>query len=333
MDYHSLPKIDLHCHLDGSLRPETLIELADELGIALPSHDIDAIRDLMIAPESCPDLDTYLKRFVLPISVMQTAAALERIAFELFEDAALENVKYLEVRFAPLFHIEKGLSITQVLHSVIAGLSRAEAQYDIKGNFILSFLKTLPKDRIQETLDAGKAFLGAGVVAMDLAGSEQAGFAPDFIPYVEYGKELGYHITIHAGEQGVGQNVEDSISLLHAERIGHGIAIQDHAKAYASVKSKYIGLETCPSSNVQTKAVPNLESHPFPEFLHQQLAATINTDNRTVSNTTMTKEVQKTMQCFDLSIDDYKSIYRNSVAQAFTTHNEKTRLLAYLEDF
>lgn len=333
MNYYSLPKIDLHCHLDGSLRPETLIELADAQSLALPSRDIDVIRDMMIAPELCPDLDTYLKRFALPISVMQTASALESIAFELFEDAAQENVKYLEVRFAPLFHIEKGLTISQVLQSVITGLRRAEEQYDIKGNFILCFLKTLPKDRIQETLDAGKVFLGNGVVAMDLAGSEQAGFAADFIPYAEYAKKLGYHITIHAGEQGVGQNVEDSISLLHAERIGHGIAIQDCAQAYTNVKSNHIGLETCPSSNVQTKAVATLESHPFPEFLRAPLAVTINTDNRTVSNTTMTKEIQKIMQCFNLSIDDYKCIYRNSVEQAFITQNEKTQLLAYLDAF
>lgn len=332
MNYHLLPKIDLHCHLDGSLRPETLIELAYEQNITLPSDDVGVIRDMMIAPESCPNLDEYLKRFALPISVMQTASALKRIAFELFEDAAKENVTYLEVRFAPLFHIEGGLTLTQVLESVTDGLKEAEKRYSIKGNFILIFLKTFPKERIKETLDAGKAFLGSGVVAMDLAGSELPDFAAPFIPYVKYAKELGYRISIHAGEQGVGKNVLDAVEILNAERIGHGIAIENDKAAYQCVKSKRIGLESCPSSNVQTKAVPSLDVHPFSQFLHDGLVVSINTDNRTVSNTSMTKEVQKTMECFNLSIEDYKKIYRNSVEQAFISVSEKEALLAYLND-
>ncbi|MCU8518509.1 adenosine deaminase, partial [Vibrio vulnificus] len=138
MNYFDLPKIDLHCHLDGSVRPQTIIDLADEQNLTLPSRDINVIKEMMVAPETCPNLDEYLKRFELPGMVMQTAEALERISFELFEDAANENVKYLEVRFGPLLHQVKGLSLDDIMDSVVRGMKRAEAQYDIHGNYILS---------------------------------------------------------------------------------------------------------------------------------------------------------------------------------------------------
>ena len=263
MNFLQLPKIDLHCHLDGSVRPQTVIDLAKIQGTAIPSDNVDEIKALMVAPESCPNLDEYLTRFALPVSVMQTEAALERISFELFEDAAKENVKYLEVRFGPQLHRKQGLNFEQIIGSVVKGMRRAEAQYDIKGNYILSIIKVLPKDDINDVIDAGAQFLDNGVVAFDLAASEEPGFCHEYIPYAKYALDKGYRITIHAGEQGVGQNVYDAIALLGAERIGHGIHINSHKQAYDLVRSKEVALETCPSSNVQTKAVENLESHPF----------------------------------------------------------------------
>ncbi|MBU2896285.1 adenosine deaminase [Vibrio hepatarius] len=330
MQFIDLPKIDLHCHLDGSVRPETILDLANQQGVTLPTQDIEQIRELMIAPETCQDLDEYLKRFDLPLSVMQTAEALERISFELYEDAAKENVKYLEVRFGPLLHLESGLTLEDVLASVVKGMKRAESLYDINGNYILSILRHAPKDRIKEVLDVGHQYLGNGIAAFDLAGGEIAGFCSEFIPYAKYAKEQGYHVTIHAGEQGVGQNVSDAITLLGAERIGHGIHITGHHEAYDMVKDQQVTLETCPSSNVQTKAVPALSMHPAKAFLKDGVAITINTDNRTVSNTTMTDEIQKVMHEFALTLDDYFTIYSYSVEAAFTSEQIKKHLRSFI---
>lgn len=330
MNYFDLPKIDLHCHLDGSLRPQTVIDLAAEQNIELPSTDAEVIKEMMVAPETCPNLQEYLDRFALPIKVMQTAEGIERISFELFEDAAKENVKYLEVRFAPHLHIQHGLSHEQIIESAVKGMKRAEALYDIKGNYILSAVKFLPSDTIPPVLDAGEKFLGNGVVAFDLAGSELDNFAHDYVTYTQYARDKGYRITIHAGEQGCGQNVYDAIELLGAERIGHGVAIKDHEQAYQRVKQDVVGLEACPSSNVQTKAIPELKLHPLKEFHKDGLPVTINTDNRTVSNTTMTQEVEKVMELFDLTAEDYAQIYRASVEQCFASDEVKQKLMQYI---
>lgn len=330
MNYFDLPKIDLHCHLDGSLGPQTVIDLAAEQNIELPSTDADVIKEMMVAPETCPNLQEYLDRFALPIKVMQTAEGIERISFELFEDAAKENVKYLEVRFAPHLHIQNGLSHEQIIESAVKGMKRAEALYDIKGNYILSAVKFLPSDTIPPVLDAGEKFLGNGVVAFDLAGSELDNFAHDYVTYTQYARDKGYRITIHAGEQGCGQNVYDAIELLGAERIGHGVAIKDHAEAYQRVKQDSVGLEACPSSNVQTKAISELKLHPLKDFHKDGLPVTINTDNRTVSNTTMTQEVEKVMELFELTAEDYAQIYRASVEQCFASEEVKQKLMQYI---
>ncbi|MFT5881279.1 MAG: adenosine deaminase [Moritella sp.] len=329
MNYFNLPKIDLHCHLDGSVRPQTIIDLARQQNLTLPSENMDEIKSLMIAPESCPNLDEYLKRFELPLSVMQTAEAIERISFEVFEDAAKENVKYLEVRFGPLLHLQQSLTLDQVIGSAVKGMKEAEKQYDIKGNYILSLLRHMPKDTIKGVVDAGATYLNNGVVAFDLAGGELSGFCHEFVPYAQYAIEKGYRVTIHAGEQGDGQNVYDAVSLLGAERIGHGIHITGHAEAYELVKHADVALETCPSSNIQTKAVNDLSSHPIKAFYQDNVPITINTDNRTVSNTTMTDEVRKVMEEFNLSREDYFNIYKVSVEHAFASESVKQHLLKY----
>ncbi|WP_108650591.1 adenosine deaminase [Dongshaea marina] len=327
MDYLNLPKIDLHCHLDGSVRPQTIIDLSHEQNLPLPCSTVEEIQSLLVAPQTCQDLDEYLKRFELPLSVMQTKAGIERISYELFEDAARENVKYMEVRFAPLLHTQNGLTPQEIIESVVQGMKRAEKSYDIRGNYILSIMRTMPKDRIHEVLDCGARYLGDGVVAFDLAGSEQPGFCQEFIPYAQYALDKGYRVTIHAGEQGSGQNVEDAIKMLQAERIGHGIGIKGHDSAYQLVKRKAVALETCPTSNVQTKAVDSLANHPVKAFHKDGVQITINTDNRTVSNTTMTDEVRKVVEEFDLSREEYFEIYRCSVEQSFASDAIKQQLL------
>ncbi len=324
-----LPKIELHCHLDGSLRIQTVLELAKEYNIDLPTQNVTELKSYLIAPEDCPSLAEYLKRFDIPIAIMQTQEALERVAFELMEDCALEGVKYIEIRFAPLFHQEKGLTIKEILQSVNAGIKRAETQYEIKGNMIISFLKFMDVETIYDVLNEAQTFLNNGVVAVDLAGNEDKGFASTFIEAMAYAKKLGFRITIHAGETGFGVNVLESINLLGAERIGHGVNIRDNKEAYAIVKDRQIPLEMCPTSNVQTKAVKDILEHPLRDFIEDGIVVTLNTDNRTVSDTTMTKEIDLCETQLQLSEKDYRKIYHHSINASFASKKIKE----WLENF
>ncbi len=260
MNFEKLPKIELHCHLDGSVRPSTIIELANMKNIDIPSKNIDEIKNMMVAPKDCKSLDEYLKRFELPGLIMQDEDSLERIAFELMEDASKENIVYIEIRFAPLLHINKGLNTKQVIESVLKGIKRAESIYDIKGNLILSCMRTMSVESSYDVIEAGKEYLNNGVVAVDLCSSENEQFCEQFEEPISLARSYGYRITIHAGETGIGENVYDAITLLKAERIGHGVFIKDCEKAYNLVKENNVTLEMCPTSNLQTKAIKNIEN-------------------------------------------------------------------------
>lgn len=320
---NSLPKIDLHCHLDGSVRPETIIDLAKKENVKLFSYDIDEIKKAMIAPFDCKSLNEYLERFKLPNDVMQSKESLKRITFELLEDASKENVKYMEIRFAPMLHTLKGLTISEVIQSVIDGIKLGEDKYDIKANLILSAMRNMGKNSAEILIEEGEKFLNNYVVAIDLCGPEDEGFVKEFIEPIKKAREYGYRVTIHAGETGYGSNVLDAVELLGAERIGHGIFITNCKEAYDIVKEKGITLETCPTSNVQTKAVKSFEGHPFYDFYKNGINVTINTDNRTVSNIDMTNECKIAFDKFNIKKDEYKDIYLKTVEATFTCEETK----------
>lgn len=330
MNFRVLPKIELHCHLDGGIRPETVLDIAESEGITLPSWDIGEIRNMVTAPLDCQCLDDYLKSFEIPISVMQTTEALRRVAFELLEDAAGENVKYIEIRFAPVFHMEKGLSFEEVVEGVLEGIRDAENKYDIRGEVILSCLRHKSLESALETVEKGKAFLGRGVVAIDLASSEGEGFVLKFSEAIMLAREYGYRVTIHAGETGIGQNVLEAVEVMGAERIGHGVYIKDCPEAYKLVKEKQIPLEICPTSNLQTKAVDSLSKHPVYDYLKDGIRVTVNTDNRTVSGTDLTGEFEILEREFGFDFEDYKKVYLTSVEAAFVDEKEKKRLRKYI---
>ncbi|MEH7375925.1 adenosine deaminase [Neobacillus drentensis] len=330
MNFATLPKIELHCHLDGSLRPETIIDIAKRESISLPSMKIDEIKRELIAPLDCKSLDEYLEKFSIPNLVMQSEVNLRRITFELFEDAARENVKYMEVRFAPLLHTAGGLDVEEIIQSVLSGMKDAEKQYEIKGNLILSCMRTMPADRAFEVVEKGKKFLGEGVVAIDLCASEEEGFCGSFVGPIALAREYGYRVTIHAGETGIGKNVLEAVELLGAERIGHGVFIKDCAEAYNIVKEKHVVLEMCPTSNVQTKAVGQFSEHPIYQFHKDGIKVTVNTDNRTVSDTTMSNECNIVFKEFNINENDYKQIYLNSVEASFADSQTKEMLKKYM---
>ena len=326
---NSLLKIELHCHLDGSLRPNTVLELAKINGIELTESQKRDINELLIAPEDCDSLDTYLKRFELPISVMQTKEALERVTYELMEDAAREQVKYIEIRFAPQLHIQQGLSLEDIISSVVSGLKKAESTFDIRGNIILSYLRNTKVEDFYAVINAGEKWLKKGVVAVDLCGGERDDFSQRFVESIHYAKRLGYHVTIHAGETGIVRNIVEAIELLGAERIGHGVAMMQHPDVIERVKARGVAVECCPSSNVQTKAVQDISMHPVHFFKEQGVNISINTDNRTVSDTTMTVELQKVGDVFEWSHEDIHALYQMSIDASFANDHVKTWLQSF----
>lgn len=326
MDFELLPKIELHCHLDGSVRPETILDIATKENIEIPTYDLNQLRGLLEAPLECKSLVEYLDRFNLPIKIMQSKESLRRITYELLEDAAKENVKYIEIRYAPVLHTENGLTIEQVIESVIDGIKQGEKDFNIKANLILSCLRHRGADSAATVVEAGKKFLDKGVVAVDLAGAENEGFAKEFVDVISMAREYGYRVTIHAGETGIGLNVVDAIKLLHAERIGHGVAIKDLKEAYDLVKENNVTLEMCPTSNMQTKAVKSYEEHPLFKFYKDGIRVSFNTDNRTVSATNITGECKSIDKVVNMTHEDYKKIYNDSVDATFATEEVKAYL-------
>ena len=188
---NKLPKIELHCHLDGSVRVDTIIDIAKKEGIKLDSYKRCDIEKLVQVPNDCTSLNEYLKRFDLPNKVMQSSENIKRITFELLEDAQKENIKYIEIRFAPLLHLQKGLSIEEVIQSAIDGINQAQRIYDIKGNIILSCMRNMSEDDAILLIEKGRKFLNKGVVAIDLAGPEEEGFANKYKRAIELARSRG----------------------------------------------------------------------------------------------------------------------------------------------
>lgn len=326
MNFKLLPKIELHCHLDGSVRPQTVIDIAKNEYMELPTYDVKQLTELLEAPLECTSLVEYLNRFNLPILIMQSKESLKRITYELLEDAAKENVKYIEIRYAPALHVNKGLTLEEVVKSVLEGIEAGDKDFDIKGNLILSCLRHMGPESAMMVAEAGRKFLSHGVVAIDLCGAENQGFAKDFVEVIDKARAYGYRVTIHAGETGYGSNVVDAINLLHAERIGHGVSIIDLKEGYDLVKEKQVLLEMCPTSNLQTKIVTTYEDHPFYRFYKDGIKVSFNTDNRTVSNTSVTKECEAINKEVNMSLEDYKNIYNSSVDGSFATDEIKCQL-------
>jgi adenosine deaminase len=286
---------------------------------------MEALKSLVEVPEDCDSLIEYLKRFELPLKLMQTKSAIARIAYELVEDAALEGVRYIEIRFAPHLHLEKGLSLETVIEAALEGAKNGEGQTGTRANLILCCMRHLTPESSLELVEAGKSFLGQGVVALDLAGDEQ-NFPPEaHAEAFERAKNYGYHRTVHAGETGNPENIRKSIEILYAERIGHGVCLENDPVLFKSLQHSNIALEMCPTSNLHTKAAESYFSHPLHRYLTQGIRVTLNTDNRTVSGITLREEF-KNMHQAGLNIADVEKLYQNAVDSIFDSEDEKQRL-------
>lgn len=323
---HALTKAELHVHLDGSLRPQTLIELAGEYGVVLPSREPESVARFMHVTDA-RDLVDYLDRFRITLSVMQTEDAIERIAYELAEDTAKENVRYLEVRFCPMLNTERGLSSHQVVEAALKGLRRAEKDHDIRTGVIICALRSLDPQVSLEMAEVAVDFQGRGVVAFDLAGAENGNPPSEHITAFQLAADANLPITIHAGEAYGTPSIHEAIHYCHARRIGHGTRLFEDPELLRFVNDFRIPLEICLTSNVQTRAVTSAAEHPLRLYYDHGLMLTLNTDNRMMSGTTVTDEYRIAHEELGFSWEELCDLALMSFESAFLPWAEKRALV------
>ncbi len=327
-DIQRLPKTDLHVHLDGSLRIQTILELAEQQKVKLPGDSIDKLRPFVEVGEDCKSLVEYLKAFDVTLSVMQTHESLVRTAFELAEDAAKENVRYLEVRYSPILHQQKGMTLHAIVQAVLEGLAQAEKKYDIHTGVILCGMRHISPEISLKLADLTVAFKNKGVVGFDLAGAEED--FPAKRHKDAFGRVLANNIncTLHAGEAYGPESVHQAIHLCGAHRIGHGVRLVEDGDLLNYVNDHRIPLECCPSSNVQTKAVKRMADHPIRLFFDLGLRVTVNTDNRMVTNTTVSREYLVLHEQLGFSLEEIKELIIMGFKSAFLPYAIKRAMLA-----
>src|SRR5271167_4486725 len=329
----SLPKVLLHEHLDGVLRPQTVIELARDVAYAgLPTSDPQELAQWFHRGANQGSLGKYLEGFTHTIAVMQTEQALERVAYEQAEDLSKDGVVYFETRFAPVFHTQRGLTHQQVVSAVLQGLERGRKDFGISSGLIICAMRNM--DVSLEMAELAVDFRARGVVGFDLAG-EEGGYPPKkHVAAFHYIQRENFNITIHAGEGYGKESIWQAIQYCGAHRIGHGtrliddIAVVDGKAVKLGdlaqyVLDKRIPLEICLLSNVHTGATPSLAEHPFKILYREKFRVTLNTDNRLMSNTSMTREFEAAAATFGLSLDDFEKITINAMKSAFLPYDQR----------
>ncbi|MEU4336646.1 adenosine deaminase [Micromonospora lupini] len=336
-DIVKVPKALLHDHLDGGLRPATIVELAAEVGHELPTTDPEALGRWFVDAADSGSLERYLETFAHTVAVMQTGPALRRVARECALDLAADGVVYAEVRFAPEQHLERDLSLDEVVEAVLAGFAEGTAQaveagLTIRVGTLLTAMRHAA--RSQEIAELAVRHRDAGVVGFDIAGAE-AGFPPTrHLDAFEYLQRENFHFTIHAGEAFGLPSIWQAIQWCGADRLGHGVRIVDDIAAdgalgrlAAYVRDKRIPLELCPSSNVQTGAVASIADHPIGLLRDLRFRATVNTDNRLMSGTSMSREMSLLVETFGYGWRELQWFTINAMKSAFIPFDERLRII------
>src|SRR5689334_10159095 len=321
-----LPKAELHCHLDGSVRPETLIELGREYKQAMPRDDADALREYMRVDDA-RSLEDYLARFDVTLSVMQSADALERIAYELSIDAARDGVRYLEVRYAPVLNMQRGLSLGEAVEAPLRALQRAERDGGAMGRVIVCGLRHMSPEVSIELARLAVGYKHRGVVGFDLAGGELGNPAAPHAAAFTYAREHDLACTCHAGEGADASSVREAVHVCGANRIGHATRLFEDESLTQYVNDRRIALEICLTSNVQTHAVDSYESHPLRHYFDRGMNVVLNTDNRLMSGTTLTDEYLWAAKSLGFTFDELAEIAVNGFASAFLPWQEREALV------
>ncbi len=323
----ALPKTDLHCHLDGSMRLSTILELADQQKVKLPADTEDGLAKAIHMGQVCQSLDEYLVAFDVTLSVLQTEDALFRTAYELAIDAAAENVRWLEVRYSPALHQLKGLKMTTVIDSVLEGLRHAKRETGIKCGVIVCGIRHIDPEMSIRLAELSVAYKNRGVIGFDLAGAEVNFPAKHHRQAFQLILLNNVNCTAHAGEAYGPESIAQAIHYLGAHRIGHGTRLREDGDLLNYVNDHRIPLEICPTSNVQTRAVRDLKSHPLKFYFDYGLRVTINTDNRLITDTTVTKEMWVAHKELGLTLEDLTTVIVSGFKSAFLSFREKQDVL------
>jgi adenosine deaminase len=327
-----LPKTDLHVHLDGSLRLSTIMELAEKGRIELPSTNEDGLRKAMNLGENCGSLVEYLKAFDVTLKVLQDAESLTRAAYELAEDEAKENVRYMEVRYSPMLHTRRGLKLTTVVEAVLEGLRAAQDRYGIESNVILCGIRNVSPESSLEMAELCVAYKNRGVVGFDLAGAEYDHPAKHHRAAFQLVRDNNINVTIHAGEAYGPESIHQAIHVCGAHRIGHGCRLREDGDLLHYVNDHRISLECCPSSNVQTGAIRDMASHPIKLYKNLGLRVTVNTDNRLVTDTTVSKELWLCHKVLGFTLTDLKQVIMSGFKSAFLPFHVKQQYVRRISE-
>ena len=310
-----LPKVELHCHLDGSLSRE-FVEA--RLGRTVSQKELQV-------EESCTSLAEYLEKFSLPGLCLMDETGLEDAGYDVLKGMSKENVLYAEIRFAPLLSETADMSCRKVIEALLKGLERGKKEFCIDFGVITCAMRHHSQEENFRMLKTAREYLGYGVCAADLAGAEASYPMSGFMELFRNARKLEMPFTIHAGECGSVQNIIDAVAA-GAGRIGHGIAMKGHYHLQRELADKRIGIEMCPISNLQTKAVQSPEEYPIREFLNAGVKVSVNTDNRTVSNTTLTKELQFIQKTYGITDEEILLLMKNAAETVFAGDEIRERL-------
>lgn len=325
----SWPKAELHSHLDGAVRLETMLEEADRLGKMdlLPAQTLEGLEQELLKVDESEDLWEYLAWFKYTIGLMQTQEVLSRVAYEMAADFAAENVRWLEVRYGPILHTAEGLSMDAVMEAVLDGLKRAEGDFDIRTGVIVCALRDRFVDASVAQAELAERYLGRGVIGFDLAGGEAGNPAKQHLNAFYYARNALLNLTVHAGESWGPESIRQALFFCGAHRIGHGVTLVEDEDLLRFVVDRQIPLEICPTSNVQTHVVPSYEGHPLKRLAEAGVPITINTDSRLFSHTSSSGELWLAHSRCGLSVEQTGQAVLNGFRHAFMPHEERETLL------
>lgn len=325
-----LAKAELHCHLDGSISLEVIRQLAEMANIVVPVSDKE-LKQLVVAPENAESLMDYLKTFDFVRPLLQTKEALHLAAYDVARQAAQENVIYTEIRFAPELSMDEGLSASETVEAVLAGLKQAEEEFGIVAKVLVCGMKQSPKEVTRDIFEHVVELAEKGLFGFDFAGNELDFPPAQLADLIKETQALGLPMTFHAGECGCAHYIADSIAH-DIKRIGHSTAIYNQPELIQEFIEKGVTAELCLTSNLQTKAAKSLDEFPFLALKNAGAKITINTDNRTVSDTNLTKEYALFVKHFGVSVADFLAFNKNAIQASFTNEAQKAELLSKIDN-
>jgi adenosine deaminase len=328
----AIPKIDLHRHLEGSLRLETLLQIAREFNLNVPTDSLEQLRPLVQITDDPPDHEVFLSKFEVLRHFYRSPEAIHQLTYQAIADAAADNIHYLELRFSPqaLARVRR-FSLVDVTDWVIQAVQQASKEFGIEVGLIITLVRHDPFEQASQVAEIAFDYFGKGIVGLDLAGNEVKFPPGPFIPIFQEAKNVGLGITIHAGEWASAHGVRQAVEELNADRIGHGVRTIENSYVLRMVRERGVTFEVCLTSNLQTGVVHDLQHHPLADMLDLGLQATINTDDPCVSDCTLTDEYVLAVNELGLGYQELRQMTLNAAKSAFLPPDGRNRLIAHFE--